>query len=240
MQRAATFNARQLPRSRQAMLASAVVLAHGLGLWLALTGLHLPTLPMASQSLAVSWADAEAPQPRATPVPAPAAPPSVIRPVAKPARVAEVLPSVLTSTAPQAPVAESAAQPVPQPVAVPASRPEVPAAPVAANPVSTAAATTPAEPAEVQLKELSVRDQVRPQYPALSRKLGESGTAQLRLLVAANGKVAQVQLKRSSGFPRLDESAVVAARQWLFSPPTRFGVAQSVWVVVPVSFGLEG
>lgn len=232
---------RQLPRNQQALIASAVLLAHGLGMWLMLAGMQAPVLHMASQSLSVSWAEAEA----AHPSPTPAAAPAQARPVPQPVkqRVAErraqpdatppVVTSVAASPAPES-VVPTPTPPAPQPV----SRSEAVAAP--ATPNASPVAAAPAEPAEVQLKELSVRDQARPQYPALSRKLGESGMVQLRLLVAASGKVAQVQLKRSSGFPRLDESAVTAARQWLFSPPSRLGVAQSVWVVVPISFGLEG
>lgn len=76
-------------------------------------------------------------------------------------------------------------------------------------------------------------------YPPLSRKLGEDGTVILRVFVTASGEAGQVQLLKSSGFDRLDDSALNAVRRWRFVPGKRGGVPEGMWFNVPVKFNLE-
>jgi periplasmic protein TonB len=75
-----------------------------------------------------------------------------------------------------------------------------------------------------------------PVYPRESSRRREHGTVLLRVLVDASGRAAQVQLERSSGYERLDHSALEAVRRWLFRPHEVNGTAQSVQVLVPVEF----
>ena len=79
-----------------------------------------------------------------------------------------------------------------------------------------------------------------PKYPAESRKLREEGLVLLRVLVTAQGRAADVQVQRSSGFARLDEAALKAVRGWEFNP-ARVGLTPIACAVeVPVRFGLSG
>jgi len=78
-----------------------------------------------------------------------------------------------------------------------------------------------------------------PVYPRVSRRLREVGVVTLRVYVAPNGAPASIELEQSSGFARLDESAMEAVRQWQFSPAKSAGVAVAAWVIVPVEFSLN-
>jgi periplasmic protein TonB len=77
-----------------------------------------------------------------------------------------------------------------------------------------------------------------PRYPALSRRLREEGVVMLRVYVLPNGLPDTVELKRSSGSARLDESALMAVRQWRFLPARSGDIAVAAWVVVPIAFSL--
>jgi protein TonB len=78
-----------------------------------------------------------------------------------------------------------------------------------------------------------------PQYPSASRRLGEQGTVQLRVLVSADGHAAHVDVHRSSGFPRLDEAGAAAVREWRFVPAKRGTTPVEAHVIVPIVFKLE-
>lgn len=78
-----------------------------------------------------------------------------------------------------------------------------------------------------------------PTYSRLSKKMGETGTVLLRVQVSPLGETLSVQLEKSSGFSRLDESALTTVSQWRFKAATKGGVAVSSWVVVPVKFVLN-
>jgi len=79
-----------------------------------------------------------------------------------------------------------------------------------------------------------------PAYPALSREQGEQGKVLLRAMINADGSVARLELRKTSGFERLDKAALETVRQWRFVPARRGGLVVPAWVVVPVSFTLEG
>jgi protein TonB len=49
-----------------------------------------------------------------------------------------------------------------------------------------------------------------------------------------------VQVRDSSGHPRLDEAARRAVQTWRFVPAKRGEEPVAAWVLVPVSFRLEG
>lgn len=78
-----------------------------------------------------------------------------------------------------------------------------------------------------------------PQYPALSRRMGEEGKVQLRVFVETTGRPSQVQLKTSSGSARLDIAAQDAVRRWKFTPARRGETTVAAWVVVPIVFNLK-
>ena len=83
-------------------------------------------------------------------------------------------------------------------------------------------------------------DNPAPSYPALSRRLGEEGRVMLRVLVEADGLPLKLEVRTSSGYERLDQSALDAVRRWKFIPAKQGDKAVAAWVVVPILFNLNG
>lgn len=79
----------------------------------------------------------------------------------------------------------------------------------------------------------------KPPYPALSKRMGEQGKVVVRTLIGTDGHAQEVQLQQSSGFERLDQAALKAAREWRYVPGKRDGVPQTMWFNVPFSFQLQ-
>jgi protein TonB len=48
-----------------------------------------------------------------------------------------------------------------------------------------------------------------------------------------------VQVLKSSGFPRLDEAAITAIRKWSFSPAVQNSQPVKSWTRVQVTFNLQ-
>ena len=136
--------------------------------------------------------------------------------------------------------------PMPEPVAVAAPEPTaitipVPPAPVVApQPVAPPVAETPEITMTAQMLTAVYLRNPKPSYPGVSRRLGEQGTVFLRVFVTAIGDPARVELKTSSGYPRLDQSAQNAVQRWKFVPAKRGEQAVDAWVVVPIKFSLKG
>jgi TonB family protein len=78
-----------------------------------------------------------------------------------------------------------------------------------------------------------------PAYPSLARKMGHEGIVLLAAEILSDGRVGQLVVKKSSGFPSLDQSAMDAVRRWKFIPAKWMGKAVSAWVDVPVKFRLS-
>ena len=78
-----------------------------------------------------------------------------------------------------------------------------------------------------------------PRYPARSKRRGEQGTVWLRILLDSAGTVQQLLVKSSSGFDRLDKSALEAARAWKFKPALVDGRNHDAWLEIPVHFKLR-
>ncbi len=75
-----------------------------------------------------------------------------------------------------------------------------------------------------------------PVYPKESQRRREHGTVVLRVLVDAQGRPAQIQVERSSGYDRLDSAAREAVAKFLFRPYEVNGVAQPAQVLIPIGF----
>jgi len=142
----------------------------------------------------------------------------------------------------------------PQPVQLPQPLPEPPppvltAAPTAPSPVLAPPppppiiAAPPAPPAPPAVTapvfDAAYLNNPAPRYPALSRRLGEQGRVTLRVVVNPAGRADSVQVRTSSGFARLDESAVEAVKTWRFVPAKRGNEAITDTVLVPIPFILE-
>ena len=82
-------------------------------------------------------------------------------------------------------------------------------------------------------------DNPKPPYPSLSRRMGEEGEVRLRVHVDAMGNAQQVDIARSSGFPRLDQAALDTVKQWRFVPARQGDQPIPAWVIVPIQFSLR-
>lgn len=79
----------------------------------------------------------------------------------------------------------------------------------------------------------------QPPYPAASRRAGEEGRVILILFVSEDGKVTDGRIDTSSGFPRLDKTALMHARRtWRFTPATLDGRPVGHWMKFAVTFKL--
>ncbi|MES2612876.1 MAG: energy transducer TonB [Pseudomonadota bacterium] len=79
-----------------------------------------------------------------------------------------------------------------------------------------------------------------PEYPAASKRTGEQGRVEIKVLVDTQGIPSKAEISRSSGFRRLDASALEATMRWRYEPGRRNGVAEPMWMLVPINFILEG
>lgn len=112
--------------------------------------------------------------------------------------------------------------------------PEVPSPPEPVAAAPEPAAVTP------PIFNADYLDNPAPPYPALSRRLGEQGQVILRVLVNANGGADEVQVRTTSGHARLDDTARDTVKRWKFVPAKRGPFTVPAWVLIPISFKLEG
>jgi TonB family protein len=75
---------------------------------------------------------------------------------------------------------------------------------------------------------------VSPIYPSAAQAAGVDGVVILQGVVTKNGSVQDIKVLRS--VPLLDEAAVVAVGQWLFSPTLLNKVPMDVQMTVTVNF----
>jgi protein TonB len=153
------------------------------------------------------------PQPVAAPAPSPQPQPSPSK-VSAPTEVAQAAP-VTPVSAPTAPTPPAPPAPAPAPVVTAPSRTDV------SIPASYSASNQ------------------KPIYPNMSKRLGEQGTVVLRVLVKADGNAGEVEVKSSSSYPRLDQAAIEAVKQWRFNPAKIDGKAIDEWYQVPIPFKLQ-
>ncbi len=65
----------------------------------------------------------------------------------------------------------------------------------------------------------------RPAYPPKAREAGQEGRVDVLLDLDPDGRVREVRLVTSSGYPLLDRSALASLRAWRFAPPGGSGAA---------------
>jgi protein TonB len=120
--------------------------------------------------------------------------------------------------------------PTPDPVVV---ETEIATAAITATPMSDAPASTATPPLVDSVEYVRATP---PVYPKESQRRREHGTVLLRVLVDSDGRPAQIQVERSSGFERLDDAARDAVAKFLFRPYVVNGVAQPAQVLIPIGF----
>jgi len=163
-------------------------------------------------------------------------PPAPEQPVAREAKPPPVAKKeVVRKPEPPPPILTAAAEAPTVASFVAPPQPPAPSAPIpAATP--TLAATQPVTAARFDADYLH---NPKPIYPPASRRLSEEGTVALRVRVSAEGATLAVELRKSSGYPRLDEAALDAVRRWRFVPARQGAEAIESWVAVPIAFKLE-
>ena len=67
----------------------------------------------------------------------------------------------------------------------------------------------------------------------------EQGKVLVRVLVSADGMPERIELKASSGYVRLDQSALETIRNWKFVPARQGDQKVAAWVIVPITFTLD-
>ena len=216
------------------MIAGSVLVFHAAALWALQSGLLMRAVEVVvpveilSQFIEPPKPTPPPPTPPAPPVPPkqpvvrpkPAALPPPPQPMAIPDRT--LAPAAPTGViAPPAPL-----PPITEPVA-PAPAPAPPPAPPA--------------PPQIQLpsSDAAYLQNPSPVYPAISRRLGEQGKVLVRVLIGVNGTPERVEIKRSSGFERLDRAATEYVMKCRYVPGKVNGVVQAMWYEAPVNFVLE-
>jgi len=218
-----------LHQQRTTVLIGGVVLLHVLGLWALQTGLLKRATEWVTPVALVS--EVSPPPPQIKPPPPP--PVQALRPTPAPTALALApLPTPQPTSAPVAPPTVAATAPVNAPLA--------PAAPVAPA-SSVVAVPAPSPPAKVDLPTTVADYQAKspPVYPAMSKRMGEQGRVVVRVLISVDGVPQQAEVHQSSGFGRLDRSAVEAAMRSRYVPLKRGEIPEATWVLAPMEFKLE-
>ncbi len=83
------------------------------------------------------------------------------------------------------------------------------------------------------------KDNPPPVYPRIARRKGYQGTVILEVLVNQNGKVEDLRVYQSSGYPSLDDAASTSVFQWTFLPGMKENKPVEMWVKLPVRFQLQ-
>ncbi len=141
-----------------------------------------------------------------------------------------VVPQQVITAPVEAPTSYVAPPTSPAPVV---ETPVVPAAPAPA----IAAAPAPIVPPSFNAKYLQ---NPPPAYPNMARRMGQQGKVVLRVFVSATGLADQVELRSGSGYNALDQAALETVKRWRFVPARQGDQPVAAWVLVPITFTLEG
>ncbi|MBC7665872.1 MAG: energy transducer TonB [Caulobacter sp.] len=112
--------------------------------------------------------------------------------------------------------------------------PPSPPAP-AATPVAAPAPVAPRTLAETDIQFLTP---LAPAYSRISLKMRESGRAVVHIFIDESGLPHDVAIATSTGFARLDDSALTAVRAARFKPCRANGIPVSGWAFIPIEFEL--
>jgi protein TonB len=208
------------------LIASSVLLLHVAALWLLQTGLVRQAL-QAVVPVDILTEFLEPPKPKVEP------PPPKPVPVVQHKTIAPPPPMPLAVTDP------TPAPDAPTGVVAPAAPAPLP--PITA-PVVVAAPAAPAHPApqiELPSSDADYLHNPKPVYPLQSRRMGEKGRVIVRVLIGADGLAQQAEIRKSSGYERLDEAALNTVKSWRYVPGKRAGVVQAMWYSVPINYVSE-
>jgi len=210
-----------------------VVLLHALGFWAFLNAPKITPVIIEQKPMMVSLLNAPAPEPEVVPLlPTPPTPEPIVKKITPKVKPVDVKPT--PQPVEKASVVEQEALPTPP----------TPSAPVE---VAKAPEVKP-EPEKPQVKQdiieepkfgVAYLNNPAPNYPAISRRIGEEGRVIMRVLVSVNGEAESVKVENGSGSSRLDEAAVDAVKKWKFVPAKKNKQPISAYVLVPIKFSLD-
>ncbi len=141
---------------------------------------------------------------------------------------------------PPKPEPAKAVAPAPEPTPKPAPAPAPPPEPVAkpAPPPAPAPAPTPAKSSTGSSAQYV--GSCESPYPTMSKRMNEKGTVVVKVLVKSDGTAGDVELKSSSGYPRLDQAWLEAIKTCRFTPSTGSdGKPIDEWFSAPHTFRLN-
>ncbi|HEX5738614.1 MAG TPA: TonB family protein [Hydrogenophaga sp.] len=220
--------------TKRMIIVSLVVGLHVLGLWAMQSGLLTRAVEMVIPVQVIAEL-IEAPQPEippAPPPPAPKPPPQVAkkpRPVVKPTPKPVPIPDPIPQTMEPAVITAPEPPPPAEQAPVELSSPTINEAPVQPAPMRI----------ELPSSDADYLKNPHPAYPALSRRLGEQGKVVIRIYINTDGSASQAEIRKSSGFERLDQTALQTVQKWRYVPGKRNGVPEAMWFNVPINFVLE-
>jgi protein TonB len=163
------------------------------------------------------------PDPERQPEDKPISPPLQPTPVLSPAAPSDAAP-ILPSAAPSGATATVTPPTAATPMGAGNQRP--------ANNATTAAVVLPSTSADYL-------NNPAPPYPRQSKRLGEVGTVVIRVLITPEGRAEKAEIRTSSGYLRLDETALSTVQRWRFVPGQRNGAPEAMWFNVPIRFVLD-
>jgi protein TonB len=95
-------------------------------------------------------------------------------------------------------------------------------------------------PVVVNVRQDPRRPLTQPPYPPFDQRMGNEGSVDIEIYVLPNGRVGDARVIRSSGFDRMDQSALdEARRRWRLQPATRDGEPFAQWHRLRVTFQLR-
>ncbi|SEE90787.1 outer membrane transport energization protein TonB [Burkholderia sp. WP9] len=146
-------------------------------------------------------------------------------------------PRASAAPAPSVPSPSGDSSRSPAPVAAPIAAAPSPAAPAANASATAGERTVPASstPRSVSHVDCAIP---KPDYPEVSKRRGESGTAIVRFVVGLSGHIETAQVQRSSGYPRLDDAALAAIHAGACQPYRENGEAVRAAYSESFIFGL--
>lgn len=196
------------------------------------SGMLIPVPPAESVQAPAAVATPPEPEPEPEPVQEPEPEPV---PVPEPEPEPEPVPE---------PEPEPLPEPEPEPIPEPEPEPETEQASTqqvneALADLDTEDAETEGAPIVAPRSDAAHLDNPSPAYPRRSARLGHEGEVVLEVLILADGSVGDIRLLESSGYDRLDETAMEAVRRWRYVPATQNGEAIDYWFRQPINFELK-
>lgn len=206
-----------------------VVLLHALGLWALMQYAPARAAMSEATTLMFSLVKLETLPKVVPPEIIPSKPrPQIVKPEPQPERLAVKTPL----PTPVEEVYVPPPEPDLKPVAIDAPPPP---------PAPPASVTVPPPVLQITPPETSAdyADNPLPQYPAISRRLGEEGRLRVRVCIGVDGMVSSATVNKSSGYERLDRATIEALKQWRFKPAHRGNEPVPGCVAVPWTWSLN-